>query len=77
MVTLGENLGLTPLAEGVETAEQLRLLEGFGCAWAQGHLFAPPLPPEQLAAWLTAWHERQPPAPANELPEMHTGPEAA
>jgi len=77
MVTLGENLGLTPLAEGVETAEQLRLLEGFGCAWAQGHLFAPPLPPEQLAAWLTAWHERQPPAPANNLPEMHTGPEAA
>jgi len=77
MVTLGENLGLTPLAEGVETAEQLRLLEGFGCAWAQGHLFAPPLPPEQLAPWLAAWRERHPAIREDDLPETQSGPEAA
>ena len=77
MVTLGENLGLTPLAEGVENAEQLALLQGFGCAWAQGHLFAPPLSPEQLAPWLAAWQERQRLAPANDPPRTHSGPEAA
>jgi EAL domain-containing protein (putative c-di-GMP-specific phosphodiesterase class I) len=77
MVTLGENLGLTPLAEGVETAEQLAMLQGFGCSWAQGHLFAPPLPPEQLAPWLAAWDERHGLTTANDLPKTHTGPEAA
>jgi EAL domain-containing protein (putative c-di-GMP-specific phosphodiesterase class I) len=77
MVTLGENLGLTPLAEGVETTEQLRLLEGFGCAWAQGHLFAPPLPPEQLAPWVGAWRERHPAMRGDGLPQTRTGPEAA
>ena len=77
MVTLGANLGLTPLAEGVETAEQLAILQGFGCDWAQGHLFAPPLPPGQLAPWLAAWHERHGTAPHDERPWTRTGPEAA
>ena len=68
MVTLGESLGLTPVAEGVETGEQLRVLRGFGCPWAQGHLFAPPLPPEQLAAWLAARHERHAASPRMPCP---------
>jgi len=58
MVALGENLGLTPTAEGVETSEQLSVLRGLGCIWAQGYLFAPPMPAQDMAVWLAAWRER-------------------
>jgi diguanylate cyclase (GGDEF)-like protein len=59
MVALGDNLNLTLTAEGVETLDQLRALRGLGCAWAQGHLFARAMPPEELVAWLAAWQERR------------------
>ena len=59
MVRLGENLGMTPLAEGVETSAQLAVLNQLGCAWAQGHLFARPMPPAALPAWLAAARRRQ------------------
>jgi diguanylate cyclase (GGDEF)-like protein len=59
VVALGENLGLTPAAEGVETSVQLRELRRCGCVWAQGHLFARPMPPQALASWLTAWEARR------------------
>ena len=59
MVALGENLNLTPTAEGVETVEQLRVLRGLGCTWAQGHLFARPMPPPEFPSWLAAWEERR------------------
>jgi diguanylate cyclase (GGDEF)-like protein len=59
MVVLGENLGLTPTAEGVETSAQLRELRRCGCVWAQGHLFARPMPPQKLPSWLIAWEARR------------------
>jgi EAL domain-containing protein (putative c-di-GMP-specific phosphodiesterase class I) len=59
MVRLGENLGMTPLAEGVETSAQLAILHQLGCAWAQGHLFARPMPPAALPAWLAATQRQQ------------------
>ena len=59
MVALGENLDLTPTAEGVETRDQLSALRAMGCAWAQGHLFARPMPPQDLVGWLGAWQERR------------------
>jgi diguanylate cyclase (GGDEF)-like protein/PAS domain S-box-containing protein len=48
VVTLGHALGLAVTAEGVETPEQRDLLRSLGCDRAQGYLFAPPQPPEQL-----------------------------
>ncbi|WP_430867239.1 EAL domain-containing protein [Demequina aurantiaca] len=41
LVTLGKALGLSVVAEGVETDEQLALLQELGCATAQGYLFMP------------------------------------
>ena len=46
ILTLGRNLGLEVIAEGVETGEQDQLLVDMGCPSAQGYLFSHPVPPE-------------------------------
>lgn len=48
MLEMGRALGLAVIAEGVETTEQRRLLDGLGCHEMQGHLFSRPLPAEAL-----------------------------
>jgi EAL domain-containing protein (putative c-di-GMP-specific phosphodiesterase class I) len=42
VIGLGHTLGLTVIAEGVETPGQLARLDRLGCDYAQGHLFARP-----------------------------------
>ncbi len=49
LVTLARDLGLTVVAEGVESTDQLRLLEDWGCELYQGFLGAGPLAPNELA----------------------------
>jgi diguanylate cyclase (GGDEF)-like protein len=46
IIGLGRNLRLEVIAEGVETEEQLRALEG--CHGVQGYLFGKPEPPERI-----------------------------
>jgi len=46
VVRLGFQLGFGLIAEGSERAEQLEFLRYHRCPLAQGHLFAPPGPPE-------------------------------
>ena len=41
-------LGLEPIAEGVETEQQARLLREMGCAFAQGFVFSRPVPPREI-----------------------------
>lgn len=48
ITAISANLGLTVIAEGVEAAEQLALLEKLGCDWAQGYYISRPLAPEML-----------------------------
>jgi diguanylate cyclase (GGDEF)-like protein/PAS domain S-box-containing protein len=43
-ITLIENLGKTSVAEGVETAEQLAILQSLGCHYAQGYYLGRPVP---------------------------------
>lgn len=45
-VELGHTLGLTVVAEGVETDAQLARLRALGCDGAQGFLFSQPMPEE-------------------------------
>ncbi|MGH9029296.1 MAG: EAL domain-containing protein, partial [Acidimicrobiales bacterium] len=50
LVGLGHALGLSLVAEGVETATQAEILHEMGCELAQGYYFAYPGTPEQLWA---------------------------
>jgi diguanylate cyclase (GGDEF)-like protein len=55
IVTMGRAIGKRIVAEGVETPEQLALLEDFGCDEVQGYLFARPLAAASYEAeWLAA-----------------------
>ncbi|PWC35844.1 EAL domain-containing protein [Azospirillum sp. TSO35-2] len=54
MIQIGESLGLTVVAEGVERDTQHRMLEAEGCGIGQGYLFARPMPADALAVWLAA-----------------------
>ncbi len=53
IIALGHKLGMTIVAEGVETDGQAGFLRGLGCDVAQGFLYARPMPLAQLQAWLT------------------------
>ena len=52
MIDLAHALGLETIAEGVETAAQLELLQAMGCDVGQGHYFSKPLPAETAGALL-------------------------
>jgi len=52
IVSMGRNLRLTVLAEGVETEQQLDLLRKMGCDMAQGFYFSRAVPAEQIARLL-------------------------
>jgi diguanylate cyclase (GGDEF)-like protein/PAS domain S-box-containing protein len=47
-IGLARELGIGVMAEGVETADQLRLLHEWGCRQAQGFYFAPPMATEEV-----------------------------
>jgi EAL domain-containing protein (putative c-di-GMP-specific phosphodiesterase class I) len=47
-IGLARDLGIGVMAEGVETAEQVRLLHEWGCRQAQGLYFAAPMPAEDV-----------------------------
>ena len=53
-IDLGRNLGLTVVAEGIESEETLECLAADGCHMGQGFLFARPLPAEELTPLLAA-----------------------
>ena len=68
---LGKALGLSVLAEGIETAGQYHAMTALGCDLAQGYLLATPTPPEGIRPLLgVAVHAAQPAPPT-------PGPEAA
>ena len=49
IILLGRELNLEVVAEGVETAEQARLLREQGCRLLQGYFFGRPVPADELA----------------------------
>ena len=52
IIDLGHALGLTIIAEGVETEDQLKLLSQCGCDCIQGYIFSPPISEEEAIEFL-------------------------
>ena len=52
IIDLAHNLGLTVIAEGVETKEVLDSLKLLGCDIAQGYYISHPVPVDKLNEWL-------------------------
>ena len=57
-LALGRSLDLEVVAEGVETAVQMRKLQEMGCTLQQGYYFTPALPAVEFKAWWTAYDAR-------------------
>ena len=58
IITLGKSLGLTIVAEGVETVEQWIALDELGCTVGQGFLWSPPIPASAFAPLVTGLRRR-------------------
>jgi EAL domain-containing protein (putative c-di-GMP-specific phosphodiesterase class I) len=54
VVLLVENLGLSCVAEGIETRAQLGSVQALGCHFGQGYLFSRPLEPEAIPGFFDA-----------------------
>lgn len=52
VISLGDDLGLDVIAEGIDRGEQLDVLRDLGCTLGQGHRLSRPAPPRQLSARL-------------------------
>jgi diguanylate cyclase (GGDEF)-like protein len=59
-IELGHNLGLTVVAEGVETDHELAELRRYGCDAAQGFYFARPMPAASFERWLSGVRDKPP-----------------
>jgi diguanylate cyclase (GGDEF)-like protein len=61
LVQLGKSMAIETLAEGIEQAHELSLLQGESCDTGQGFLFARPLSVEDCATFLSKWAGSRPP----------------
>ena len=52
IISMGQTLNKTIVAEGVETEEQLQLLRNFKCDQIQGYLFSRPVPGNELTEFI-------------------------
>jgi diguanylate cyclase (GGDEF)-like protein len=71
IISMAHRLGLQAVAEGVETEEQLVQLRRLQCDSAQGYLFSPPVPAEDLIALLKSNNSLVPPA-QTDIPNRNT-----
>lgn len=55
-IDLAHNLGLSVVAEGVETQAHLTALRQLRCDEAQGYFISRPMPASEFTAWRATWH---------------------
>ncbi|MFN2533278.1 MAG: diguanylate cyclase domain-containing protein [Pyrinomonadaceae bacterium] len=72
IVSLGQNLGMDVVAEGVETEAQLALLRQLDCENGQGFLFSQPLETSQLEQFIAINVDRQTPIAIPEVERLHS-----
>lgn len=59
IIALGNTMNMEVLAEGVETSEQLQLLQEMSCQYGQGFLFSPPTTDAQLTPFFDRNQEQR------------------
>ena len=57
LIRLAEELDIATVAEGVETAEQVKILCNIGCTEHQGFYYAKPMSNDGFCEWLSKQHE--------------------
>lgn len=70
IITLARNLGLSVIAEGIETSAQLQMLKVLECEGGQGYFLAEPMSFEDLRAFLAK--QVSPPIPQDHLQDVST-----
>ena len=68
IITLGHNLNLKVIAEGVESQDQLEMLKAMKCDAYQGFFNSRPLPPEELAERMKEGQILRSPLPEEDFP---------
>jgi EAL domain-containing protein (putative c-di-GMP-specific phosphodiesterase class I) len=56
---IARRMGMTSVAEGVETEDDWRLVRELGCDRAQGYFIGRPMSPEDFWDWLVGWEARR------------------
>jgi diguanylate cyclase (GGDEF)-like protein len=59
VINLGSSMGMKVVAEGVERADQLATLSGYGCDQVQGYHFAKPMPACEVAGFIAGFSKRE------------------
>ena len=72
IISLAHGLRLKVVAEGVETHEQLTLLQSLGCDQYQGFLFSPPLPAPEFAELVRSWQKPEDSSSIEESARTHS-----
>ncbi len=60
IISMAHSLKIDVVAEGVETAGQLAILQGMNCRYVQGFYFSPALPKDQIIDYVRAFQFRKP-----------------
>lgn len=58
IVYMGDALGMDIIAEGCETADQVKFLQQLGCECGQGYFFAKPMPANVATEWMRDYHSQ-------------------
>jgi EAL domain-containing protein (putative c-di-GMP-specific phosphodiesterase class I) len=59
IIALGKAMGLEVVAEGVETAQQYKIIRRLGCDLAQGYFIAKPMTAAQMWEWSGGYEDTQ------------------
>jgi diguanylate cyclase len=72
IVSLAHSLRLKVVAEGVETLEQLKILQSVGCDQYQGYHFSPPLPATEFAELVSNWQKAEDRSSVDDASRTHS-----